>query len=58
LSDSDIDIREQIKEIKELLEKISQALGIGAVPPASVISIKERAKKKALEINSKKQENI
>ncbi len=45
---------EDLKEIKEMLRQICQVLGIGKVPPASVINLKDRAKQRALEIKRKK----
>ncbi|MFZ5906560.1 MAG: hypothetical protein ACOYVJ_04005 [Nitrospirota bacterium] len=48
------DIEKDIKEIKLQLERICQILGIGIVPPVQIAEIKERAKKKALEIQKKR----
>ena len=47
-------LEKDIKEIKDQLARICQVLGIGAVPPLQISSIKERAKKRALEIQKKR----
>lgn len=47
-------LEKDIEEIKAQLSRLCQALGIGAVPPIHVSAIKEKAKRKALELQKKR----
>lgn len=41
-----------LKEVNEKIDKICEVLGIGKVPPAKIIDLKERAKQKAERLKS------
>ncbi len=46
---------QDIKEIKEMLERLCNYLGIGKIRPADVIELRERAKRKAEKLVGQKE---
>jgi hypothetical protein len=42
-----------IQEIKAMLKQICNVLGIGTLPPAKVVDIKEKAKQRAIALRNK-----
>jgi hypothetical protein len=53
-----MELEKEIKEINRKLDLILKQLSIGEVPPVSVFSLKDRARKKALELKVESGGNI